>query len=155
MDLETYVITEIKKVLDTKRGLQSEVAKAVGEEKGPVSNWLTGKRKSSETFRRIAAQVAGLDYQQLVNDYYDKYPDQKPTKTTTFNLSGKNKGAANQADVIHINHNESYVKNSSDNFSNEMGIFIKLVAKLDKPEEYLLDQIFKLREMVKKMESDT
>ena len=132
MELQAYVIKEIKKVIDNTRGLQSEIAKAIGEDKGVVSNWLTGKRKSDESFRRKAALMAGMDYNSLVDSYYERFPHKIHATKTQANNGDNN----NQADSMTFN-----VQENNTNLSPELATLIKLIKSKENQFDLVMDLI--------------
>lgn len=135
MELEDYVIIEIKKVLDANRGLQGEIARISGEEKGTVSNWLTGKRKSEESFRRLAATVAGLDYNQLVDSYYIQYP-QAHTTSSNVNHGTVNDMYTQQRGEINVHNNIPKTK-----LTPELETLVQMIGKKKNPFDLTIELI--------------
>lgn len=103
MNLEKYIVSRIKKVADENHGMQSRIAEATGVERGTVSNRLKGIRASDEPFRRIAAEIAGLDYNELVEEYYRVNPGKK----ISFEWQGTNAGQVHQAESMSIRNESS------------------------------------------------
>lgn len=101
MDLEKFAISEIKKAVSLKRGLQTEIARRFEVETGTVSNWLNGRGKTTETFRRLAASMAGIDYDELVERYRREHINDE----SQHNVNGNNTRTHNQADTIRITNN--------------------------------------------------
>lgn len=70
MTLEKFVLKELKMAVKAKgRGTQTEIAKHFDIKRGTVSNRLNGTRGSSETFRRTVAEIAEVDYDNIVRTY--------------------------------------------------------------------------------------
>ena len=127
MDLEKYIVLQIKRVADENYGMASRIAEAAGVERGTVSNRLKGIRSSDETFRRTAAEVAGLDYDEIVSEYYRQYPK----AGVSFGDHGS-AGAINQADVLNINNNH---ESPTETLIPEMVVLCRQIAKRKNPDE--------------------
>lgn len=71
MTIDDFFVKKLNETLKRtgKRGCQSDLGRATGMSRGNVSNILSGKRGSNEDFRRKAAELAGLDYEQIVREY--------------------------------------------------------------------------------------
>lgn len=130
--LEKCILNELKKAVGENRGLQTRIAERLGIGRGTVSNRLSGARKSDESFRRTVADMAGVNYEKLVQDFV----------MLTNSKNQKNYGANStfsQDGDINVNNNYD----NRDSLSPEELTLIRLIRRNDTPAE-LLDELMAL-----------
>lgn len=131
MNLEKYIVLQIKKVTDENHGMQAKIAAELGLGRGTVSNRLKGIRASDETFRRVAADIAGLDYNTLIDDYYQNYTGKK----VSFDGGSINSGSVHQAETMTIRNN----MHQSEPMIPEMMSLCRLITTKKDPARVCLD----------------
>lgn len=146
--METFVINEIKSACNTQRGVQAKLAKHFGVEAGTISNRINGTRNSDETFRRTAASFAGLDYDDLVREFYYMYPDKEQNEASnsitasngsTVVTAGRDAvNTSGEGGTLQLSQLEREIIRKNRKYGNEQ-VLQRLSDKLDKLREITED----------------